>query len=52
MPVIDWNSLKIGDSFKGPAIILENFTTVWVEPEFIVKVKENYTLVLEYYEGY
>ncbi len=52
VPVIDWNSLKIGDSFKGPAIILENFTTVWVEPEFIVKVKENYTLVLEYYEGY
>ncbi|WP_038056227.1 hydantoinase/oxoprolinase family protein [Thermodesulfobacterium hydrogeniphilum] len=47
VPVIDWNSLKIGDSFKGPAIILENFTTVWVEPEFIVKVKENYTLVLE-----
>ncbi len=51
VPVIDWNSLKIGEEIKGPALIIEDFTTVWVEPEFIIKVRENYTLVLEYYES-
>jgi len=48
VPVIDWNSLKIGERLKGPAIIVEDFTTVWVEPEFLIEVKENYTLVLRY----
>lgn len=46
VPVIDWNTLKIGESFKGPALIVEEFTTVWVEEDFKVKVDENYTLRL------
>lgn len=46
VPVIDWNSLKIGEKFKGPALIIERFTTVWVEEEFQVKVDNNYTLRL------
>ncbi len=44
VPVIDWNSLKLGETFKGPALILEDFTTVWVEEGFKVEVAENYTL--------
>lgn len=44
VPVIDWDSLKIGENFKGPALVLEDFTTVWVEENFMVEVAENYTL--------
>ena len=44
VPVIDWNSLKIGETFKGPALIVEDFTTLWVEENFQVKVEDNYTL--------
>ncbi len=51
VPVIDWNRLRIGEQFKGPALVVEPFTTVWVEPDFFVEVGENYTLIL-YYEGY
>ena len=51
VPVIDWNHLKIGERFKGPALVVEPFTTVWVEPDFLVEVSENYTLILRY-EGY
>jgi len=47
VPVIDWNSLKLGDKFKGPMLIIEKFTTVWVEEGFKGEVKENYTLILE-----
>lgn len=46
VPVIDWNSLNIGETLKGPALIVEEFTTVWVEENFQVKVDENYTLRL------
>jgi N-methylhydantoinase A len=49
--VIDWNRLKIGEQFRGPALVVEPFTTVWIEPEFFVEVGENYTLILRY-EGY
>ncbi|NPA39990.1 MAG: hydantoinase/oxoprolinase family protein [Thermodesulfobacteria bacterium] len=48
VPVIHWDELKIGEKFKGPALIVENFTTVWIEPEFLVEVKENYTMVATY----
>ncbi len=45
-PVIDWNHLHVGDKFKGPAVIVEPFTTVWIEPLFRAEVEENYTLSL------
>lgn len=46
VPVVDWNSLKIGERLKGPLLIVEKFTTVWVEEDFHVKVDDNYTLRL------
>jgi len=46
VPVIDWNSLKIGETFRGPALVVEDFTTLWVEENFQVKVEDNYTLKL------
>jgi len=51
VPVIDWNSLTIGENFRGPALIVENFTTVWVEKDFKVKVEKDYTLILKKYES-
>ncbi len=51
VPVIDWNSLKIGEELKGPALIVEKFTTLWVEEDFQVKVDDNYTLRLLDYES-
>jgi len=44
VPIINWNSLKIDETFKGPALIVEDFTTLWVEENFQVKVEDNYTL--------
>ena len=48
VPIIPWDNLKIGDKFRGPAIIWEPFSTVWVEPDFNVEVKEDRTLFLKY----
>jgi len=45
--VIPWDSLKEGEELKGPLLIVEEFTTVWVEPEFKVKLREPSTLELE-----
>ncbi len=47
VPVVDWNSFSVGDTFEGPMLIIESFTTVWVEKGFKGQVKENYTLILE-----
>jgi len=52
VPVISWDSLKIGDRLKGPAIIWEPFGTVWVEPDFYVEIRENRTIFLKYGKGY
>ncbi len=48
VPVIHWDSLKVGETLKGPLLILEDFTTLWVEKNFKLTVEENYTLRLEY----
>lgn len=47
VPVIYWDDLKVGEILTGPLLILENFTTVWVEENFDVKVEENHTLILK-----
>ncbi len=46
VPVISWDSLSIGEKVEGPAIICEEFTTVWIEKEFICYVRDNFTLML------
>ncbi|MCS7279674.1 MAG: hydantoinase/oxoprolinase family protein [Thermodesulfobacteriaceae bacterium] len=51
VPVISWDSLKIGETLKGPLLVWEDFTTLWVEENLRVIVEDNYTLVLKY-EGY
>jgi N-methylhydantoinase A/oxoprolinase/acetone carboxylase beta subunit len=47
VPVVDWNSFKVGDVLEGPMIVVESFTTVWVEEGFRGSIGENYTLILE-----
>lgn len=48
VPVISWDSLKIGETLKGPLLVWEDFTTLWVEENFKVIVEDNYTLILKY----
>ncbi|MCD6319882.1 MAG: hydantoinase/oxoprolinase family protein [Candidatus Desulfofervidaceae bacterium] len=47
VPMISWDGLKTGEVVKGPALVIEPFTTVWIEPDFKAEIKDNYTLVLK-----
>lgn len=50
VPMISWDGLKAGEMVEGPALVIEPFTTVWIEPDFKAEVKDNYTLVLKRWE--
>jgi len=45
--VLPWEVLKEGDRLSGPALIVEDFTTLYLEEDFLLKVLKNKTLLLE-----
>ncbi|BAU22724.1 5-oxoprolinase [Caldimicrobium thiodismutans] len=49
--IINWEVLKEGESLKGPALIIEDFTTLYLEEDFYLKVLKNKTLLLERIES-
>lgn len=44
VPAITWDRLEKEETLKGPLLIIDDFTTVYVEEGFICQVLENYTL--------
>lgn len=44
IPVISWNRLSYKENLKGPLLIVDDFTTVYVEENFICEILEDYTL--------
>lgn len=45
--IINWDSMKEGERIKGPALIVEDFTTFYLEEDFYLKVMKNKTLFIE-----
>ena len=45
--IISWEVLREGEILKGPALLIENFTTFYLEEDFVLKVLKNKTLLVE-----
>lgn len=45
--IINWEALREGEALRGPALIIEDFTTLYLEEDFSLKVLRNKTLLLE-----
>lgn len=45
--IINWDSMKEGEVLKGPALIIEDFTTFYLEEDFYLRVLGNKTLLVE-----
>jgi len=45
--VIPWGGLKEGELISGPALIVEDFTTFYLERGFYTKVLSNKTLLVK-----
>lgn len=44
IPVVSWDRLSYKERLKGPFLIVDDFTTVYVEDNFICEILEDYTL--------
>ncbi len=49
--IINWDVLKEGEIIRGPALIVEDFTTFYLEEDFYLKVLKNKTLLVERMRG-
>lgn len=46
VPVISWDTLKVGETLRGPAVVIDKYTTLFLEQDFTLEVIEGYHLVL------
>lgn len=51
VPVYEWEELKAGASLQGPALLLSDFTSVLVEPEWTLQIQADRSAVLQTQEA-
>lgn len=46
VPVICWDDLRANEILKGPALVIDRYTTLYLEEDFVLKVLEGQNLLL------
>ena len=49
-PVYDWTQLSEGDTFRGPALLLNTTSSAFIEPGWRVVVQNNQDVIIDYIE--
>ncbi len=49
-PVYDWTQLAEGDTFRGPALLLNTTSSAFIEPGWRVVVQNNRDVIIQYIE--